>query len=773
MDFLNKINLKGNKIIDSIDVELLKSANIEKSIDFINPIFDVDYAVDFLSEIHNFGKPVISTNPTPDPDPDPDPVYVPTKLSEFENDTNFITINDVVVSLDNIIYVSKNGNNLTAQRGILNKPFQTITAAKDIAQPGDLIYVFPGIYIDGYILKDGVNYYLHEGVIIKGESLPVISTTDLGTINCSVMGYGEFRSMVNVVQFGAGQNENSKIYVECNRIFGHSTSSYAVLVRSNNIKVNLICRGIIEGGARALDFHSGCNVKIKAETVKITNAYNQWCNIIQCSAGTFTGGFIDIELDYFEEPAGSYTIFGAIQLFSATTTIRLSVKEIIEDYRTAGSVIDINQINKLIINANFKVPTIPFLVTALTTYIVEINGDVFCENTNGLTLRGLGHCIFNGTIEGPANAIRIISTGASLTLKNAVLKTTAECIFSTVANKIITVIGDLQYTIDPNENIILSTEFKKFPKVLTEQEKSDFNSTSGASEILNKPIKYNEVIKTGYGFLYNYESIVQSLTTNFISGYRVASNTEWDNLISIFGGESIAGRLCKANRISPMVSPRWLTGSNLSDILKISILPGGIRNSNNFESLETKACFWSATNFDTDNAWYYNINHDSDEFQKLTTLKTFGLSVRLVRDLEGSESSLSDGTFLSNIKDFEGNVYQTVKIGNYVWMVQNLKTKHFSDGTVISTITEQNDWLNSDTFNYCIYNNDIYLTGLTYTDEKILHNIVGVNNHKVESSSIEGIGSISSLNIWTGTQIEFDNLIPKPKNTIFFCGNFS
>jgi uncharacterized protein (TIGR02145 family) len=43
------------------------------------------------------------------------------------------------------------------------------------------------------------------------------------------------------------------------------------------------------------------------------------------------------------------------------------------------------------------------------------------------------------------------------------------------------------------------------------------------------------------------------------------------------------------------------------------------------------------------------------------------------------------------VTDFDGNVYNTVTIGNQVWLKENLKSLHYSDGTLIPDVVSYND----------------------------------------------------------------------------------
>ncbi len=58
------------------------------------------------------------------------------------------------------------------------------------------------------------------------------------------------------------------------------------------------------------------------------------------------------------------------------------------------------------------------------------------------------------------------------------------------------------------------------------------------------------------------------------------------------------------------------------------------------------------------------------------------------------------------VTDIDGNTYKTVKIGNQVWMAENLRTIQFNDGVDIPNITESSDWNYLITPACCWYDND-------------------------------------------------------------------
>ena len=54
------------------------------------------------------------------------------------------------------------------------------------------------------------------------------------------------------------------------------------------------------------------------------------------------------------------------------------------------------------------------------------------------------------------------------------------------------------------------------------------------------------------------------------------------------------------------------------------------------------------------------------------------------------------------VTDADGNMYQTVKIGNQVWMAENLRVTKYDDGSAIPLVTDSAAW-------YGIYTNGLLL----------------------------------------------------------------
>jgi hypothetical protein len=48
--------------------------------------------------------------------------------------------------------------------------------------------------------------------------------------------------------------------------------------------------------------------------------------------------------------------------------------------------------------------------------------------------------------------------------------------------------------------------------------------------------------------------------------------------------------------------------------------------------------------------------------------------------------------FFGQLKDFDGNIYTYINIGNQAWMGENLKVKHFNNGDLIPEAKTDEEW---------------------------------------------------------------------------------
>ena len=70
------------------------------------------------------------------------------------------------------------------------------------------------------------------------------------------------------------------------------------------------------------------------------------------------------------------------------------------------------------------------------------------------------------------------------------------------------------------------------------------------------------------------------------------------------------------------------------------------------------------------------------------------------------------------VTDIEGNIYKTLMIGTQIWMVENLKVRHYRNGDPIPNVRDTTLWGSVTTGAYAWYNND----SAGYTSYGILYN---------------------------------------------------
>jgi len=108
------------------------------------------------------------------------------------------------------------------------------------------------------------------------------------------------------------------------------------------------------------------------------------------------------------------------------------------------------------------------------------------------------------------------------------------------------------------------------------------------------------------------------------------------------------------------------------------------------------------------------IVSSGDDIDRWTRLQDEGEGNKDKNELTGKTDKSNNSLipkikrlFKKKIKDIDGNVYTEIKIGKQVWMVENLRTTKFNDGSSITNITSEDQWNDSSRPGYCWYDNDI------------------------------------------------------------------
>ena len=228
-----------------------------------------------------------------------------------------------------------------------------------------------------------------------------------------------------------------------------------------------------------------------------------------------------------------------------------------------------------------------------------------------------------------------------------------------------------------------------------------------------------------YGLLYNWNAVMNGGSSSVVipsgvqgvcpDGWHVPSNAEWNTLISYVGGRS--QYLCGGESVNIAKAlannSGWNTGSVEcavgvnqagNNATRFTGMPTGGLVSSGIANFGKYAMFWSCSGNGTDAEAYYlgynsaNVGHPVSGYSV-----TYGMGVRCVRDEGNDGGGGGDASDLNScpvtspnanetgangriteLKDYDNNSYRVVKIGSQCWMKDNLRTKHYADGTSIS-----------------------------------------------------------------------------------------
>jgi len=126
-------------------------------------------------------------------------------------------------------------------------------------------------------------------------------------------------------------------------------------------------------------------------------------------------------------------------------------------------------------------------------------------------------------------------------------------------------------------------------------------------------------------------------------------------------------------------------------------LPGGCRWGFNlyFADIGNRSYFWSSTERIDNCILAREVSYDHSQVSRTGYEKINGFSVRCLK-----------GDCPTTVEDIDGNVYETVMIGDQCWMAENLKVTTYKNGDEISHLTSISDWISTDIGAYCFWGND-------------------------------------------------------------------
>jgi len=260
----------------------------------------------------------------------------------------------------------------------------------------------------------------------------------------------------------------------------------------------------------------------------------------------------------------------------------------------------------------------------------------------------------------------------------------------TVSYKSIT-IGNQEWM---SENLN-SSEFSNGDKIM--EAKSNEEWEAAATTQTPAWCYYNNDRSKGakYGKLYNWYAVNDSRGLA-PAGWQIPKNEDWESLINYLGKDSSATMLKSKTD--------WQTGDG-SNTTRFNAYPAGLRigglinGNSSYDSCEQAGgeCDYWASDYTIDAGVHFYMFDAYNKAEIGGEQKGYGLSVRCFRPITIA------------VNNNQLNTYKSVKIGNQIWMAENLNVSTFNNGdpiTIASNSESCKAFGLADKSSYCYYENN-------------------------------------------------------------------
>lgn len=194
--------------------------------------------------------------------------------------------------------------------------------------------------------------------------------------------------------------------------------------------------------------------------------------------------------------------------------------------------------------------------------------------------------------------------------------------------------------------------------------------------------------------------------TYFVRAYATNSvGTAYGNELSFITGAIVL----------PTVSTTAIT-----NITTNSVVSGGNITADGGGTITVRGVVWSTTQNPTialttkttDGTGLGNFASNVTTLAQNTTYYVKAYATNSAGTVYGNQVEFKTNAVPITVTDADGNVYKTIKIGNQLWMAENLKTTKYCNGDAIPNVTNPSQWDNLTTGAYVFPDNNSSLNNI-------------------------------------------------------------